>query len=214
VKRLSEASIRGIFNFATFKRFEDQFDAYNYACETLKFLGKGSGRVAYAYSSGKVLKLAMNEKGFAQNEVEISVYAQRETRNIIAKIYEHDTDMMWVLAELVRPIRDRQEFLEHICSQIVPIRFFPVTGGEYEHMPHMLDVITDILRDRRTTIDTLGIDPAFAQSMRAVVLENNLDSSDIETPRAWGKTSDGRLVLLDYGFSHEVRTKHYSEFEE
>lgn len=197
-----EASIRGAFDLATFKRFEDQFDAYNYARDNLHLLGKGSGRVAYAYSSGKVLKLAMNEKGFAQNEVEVSVSSRPETRGIIARIYEHDPGMMWVLAELVRPIRDHEEFLRYI-------KFHDV--GVYETGDTMAYVVDDIVSNEYEGQFANEVDPVFVQQLHTVVIENGLDVSDIVSMRSWGKTSDGRLVLLDYGFSHDVAAKHYQD---
>ena len=205
MKKLLEASVRGTFDLATFKSFDDQFDAYNYARDNLKALGKGSGRVAYAYSSGKALKIAMNEQGFRQNEVEVSVYSQPKTRDIVAKIYEHDPGMMWVLVELVRPINSEEEFMDYVSAE-----GFSGTVADAPDIYGMNAVVGDIVDNEYEGALAGRVDPVFAYMLRTVVVENDLEVSDIVTKRSWGKTSDGRLVLLDYGFDRANARTHYT----
>jgi hypothetical protein len=37
------------------------------------YMGSGSSRIVYALSTGKVLKIATNDKGIAQNEAEFEI---------------------------------------------------------------------------------------------------------------------------------------------
>ena len=39
----------------------------------------------------------------------------------------------------------------------------------------------------------------------------NVLSGDVDRMDHWGITADNRLVLLDYGFTEDVRSKHYND---
>jgi hypothetical protein len=40
--------------------------------------------------------------------------------------------------------------------------------------------------------------------------QGNLLPADIDSINHWGKTPDGRCVLLDYGYTEDVHKSHYS----
>lgn len=48
----------------------------------------------------------------------------------------------------------------------------------------------------------------FIISLSTVIHENNLLIGDINSIEHWGKTSDGHVVLLDYGYSKNVYNSH------
>ena len=41
--------------------------------------------------------------------------------------------------------------------------------------------------------------------------KNRLKLGDLTVLDHWGKTPDGRVVILDYGFTEDVAEKHYSK---
>lgn len=72
-------------------------------------IGRGSSRVVFQLDDEKVLKLAMNRKGVAQNNVEYDKYA--ETYNVTPKLYNCANDDTWIVTEYVLPAK-RQDFME------------------------------------------------------------------------------------------------------
>jgi hypothetical protein len=41
------------------------------------------------------------------------------------------------------------------------------------------------------------------------ILGLDLNLSDLKNPEQWGKTSSGRIVLLDYGLSDDIYNEYY-----
>jgi molecular chaperone DnaJ len=74
----------------------------------LRYLGEGSSRAVFALDSKRVIKIAMNMKGIAQNGAELQL--SHDANAPIARIYRYDTDMWWLVSELVRPITSPEEF--------------------------------------------------------------------------------------------------------
>lgn len=70
---------------------------FEYASLNLEELGKGSSRIVYLLSAKKVLKIALNVKGIAQNEAEIDIYTNPKTKAIIAKIFDYDVDYKYII---------------------------------------------------------------------------------------------------------------------
>ncbi len=55
-------------------------------------------------------------------------------------------------------------------------------------------------------LGALEKDPAFADAVREFRIENR----DFLDPNHWGRTSDGRIVLFDYGLSAPLHQRYYS----
>ena len=57
-------------------------------------LGSGSSRIAFEYNDPKhgltVIKVAKNEKGFAQNNTELNILKD-DYSNLVPKLYDYDT---------------------------------------------------------------------------------------------------------------------------
>lgn len=62
------------FSFEELKAIKSFKGRYEYCLKTLgPTQGRGSSRVVFQLSDERVLKLALNEKGIAQNEVECAI---------------------------------------------------------------------------------------------------------------------------------------------
>lgn len=66
-----------------------------------RYIGKGSSRVVFQLDDEKILKLAWNEKGVAQNEEEQRAYGN----DIFPKVYESDSNGYWLISEFVLPAK-------------------------------------------------------------------------------------------------------------
>jgi hypothetical protein len=66
-----------------------------------KNIGRGSSRMTFQLDDEKVLKLAWNEKGIAQNEEEERAYGD----DIFPKIFDSDINSTWLISEFVLPAK-------------------------------------------------------------------------------------------------------------
>jgi hypothetical protein len=164
----------------------------HYADTFLEKLGRGSSRAAYLLTSKTVLKVAINEKGLAQNEAEVDVFTNPKSRLIVAKIHKADDQYKWVISDLVNPVNTANQF----------------NGGSNVDIewPEFLDILQRGLRGKQK----INNESKFFNSVLDTAKENDLLYGDLSQLDHWGKSPDGRIVLLDYGFTGEVWGKHYS----
>lgn len=90
------------FIMDTFKSIKSYAGKIKYAKENLgKPLGSGTARTVFNIDGTKVLKLAKNQKGVAQNEAETTWYNNDYYDNIIANVIDFDeVNYYWVEMEL------------------------------------------------------------------------------------------------------------------
>lgn len=197
VKLLLEASF---FKDSELKSMKSISDIHKYASKNLTRLGiPGSSRTAYLISSNKVLKVAMNEKGFAQNEAEVDVYTSPASKPITTKIFDYDPYFKWVKSELVRPFTDENNANEEFEKK------YNISFTEF----------VAILRNfsKTKSLEVQNGNKEFMSFLKSVIQTKNatdLVLGDIIDPKHWGMSTDGRIILLDYGFTREVATTHYS----
>jgi len=173
------------FNLETFKNIDNIHVLNSYAKRFLNKLGQGSSRAAYLLSGRYVLKIAINKKGLAQNETEASVYTNPKTKEVVAKIHDYDHDYKWLISDVVNPIKSEEEFEQ-------------ISGEPWQEF---IDGVWD--DDKPQTLLSIAA--------RSTVKSNDLMFGDVDNVEHWGKTPDGRVVLLDYGFTGEVFDKYYSK---
>jgi hypothetical protein len=156
-------------------------------------LGKtGSGRATFLIDSSKVLKLAVNNKGVAQNELEEKISNDPDVNSIVTRVFKSAPDHSWIVSQVVRELNSDREFEKE-------------TGGSLKDVMNYLNVLNDhphLRKDPNT--------PAFILSLEKLIKKYKMQIPDIDMPGHWGKTPDGRIVLLDYGFNEEVFKKHYA----
>ena len=100
------------FDLKEFKALKSSEEMIDYASNYLEFLGEGRARSVFVLNSKKVLKIAMNKNGIAQNSKEFIVYSGVGDTGIVTKIYDSDMMGRWIIAELARPLTSRKEFKE------------------------------------------------------------------------------------------------------
>lgn len=229
---LNEAHL-GKFNMDQFKRIATSAGraAYLEDCH-LPELGEGSSRAAYALSTSKVLKIAKftnYEAGKAQNEAEVSVWTNPETKEIAARIFDFSEDYAWVVMEIAKPFpgHDLEIELEIPYPRSLSIQELInlITGDSERSLDKLIrfgilkkkDLTRQMLSDSENSIynrakndieDYIADLPPFIKSLLKLIENNKLDSGDIHSDH-FGKTADGRIVLFDYGLTHAVYKKHY-----
>jgi hypothetical protein len=193
--------IRGKFNLAEFKTLETPQERLGYCTGNLEFLGKGSARAVFMLSSGKVLKIAIDLRsgGKEQNYAETEFFAEPAVAPILTKIFDHDDGYMWIIAELVRPLVGESEFLK-------------LLGLDPWQDMGLEDIIRYVwTRDKVAKKYMVKKYPdldnaALAPVINALNMARKLDINQFDIGRYehWGKTVNGRPVLLDYGLVNNM----------
>ena len=112
-KRLmQEMSYPTTFNMDEFKSLTSFQKRIEYCKQRLRRLGAGTSRIVYEIDEEKVLKLAKNGKGVAQNQEEIKLGADYYANSCgcCAEVYDYD-DINWFVRKGF--VLDKQEVKEY-----------------------------------------------------------------------------------------------------
>ena len=108
------------FDMKFFKTLQSFASRKKYCDEHLKKIAQGSSRIVYYIDNEKVLKLAKNKKGLAQNEIEIDYSDDYMLTGIVAPVYDYHENFLWLEMAGGQPItfRINVEMRERISSAI------------------------------------------------------------------------------------------------
>lgn len=187
------------FNFSEFKKITDGAERMQYANDRLEFLGEGSSRAVYVLTSKHVLKVANCTAGVAQNKAEVDVFTNPLTKGFVAAIYDFDPKYAWLSSELVVPFEHSEE-IERLVPGVTDV------GSWEDFVKHAIDDGTNQGYIKQFAPDLVEMANALAELAET----NNLMMGDLRKASSWGRGVDGRLVLLDYGYTVDVAEEHYS----
>lgn len=196
----------------------------------LPYMGSGSSRTVFALSTGKVLKIAKNDKGIAQNEAEFEVSRDPSLKYIGARVYETDPDFHWSVMEVAKIYEDGTELkldlgippvmaerwsysIEDAIKDIAKITNDEMTVDEVVEQ-YWLDPDREEDEDEQQFREFLEDPPkgllALVDLTDSGLGGKKLEYGDIVTDH-FGKTADGRPVLIDYGFTTGVMEDYYRD---
>jgi hypothetical protein len=93
------------FSLEEFKKLTSFKKRLEYCNKNLQRISSGSSRALYKIDEEKVLKLAMNQKGIAQNEQEIILSNYYDISDIVAHVFDKDDkNNTWLEMELARKL--------------------------------------------------------------------------------------------------------------
>lgn len=162
-------------------KFKERKDFTN---KKFTLIGKGSARLVYDINNEYVLKLAKNNKGIAQNKVEINISKSNKYNDIIAKVVEFNDNGNYLIQQKAKSISDD--------------RFEELTGLQYQGFLYYLRFNKEWSGENRVLFDTVS----------SLIDEFDLDRFDVASESSWGEIN-GRVVLIDYGLDKNVAKKHY-----
>lgn len=178
-----------------------------YCEQYLQKLGSGSSRTVYRVDDEKVLKVAKNDKGIAQNAAESDWSLQ--DYDIIAKVFERDGDGVFLEMELAK--------------KVSPSRFKALSGISLEDLHRALLSENDRLNPTKYTYhnptyealaEKLWNESEFFQSLMSMVSNYGYPiPGDFTRASTWGEVlRDGQptLVLIDFGLNEATKEEHYS----
>jgi hypothetical protein len=197
------------FSMEEFNNIPSYRGKVKYANDRLKKLGAGSSRVVFQIDNNKVLKLAKNGKGLAQNEVETDGYfGQMDiTANIIDYDDKHDMPY-WVEMELAIPINRNKKKLEHLLGlSLEELESFLIANNPNSRGPSYRSY--KISQER---MDELW-EHEYASQLVDLVGNIDMEVGDLVRPSSWGIVNRGgkdEPVLIDFGFTNNVRANYYA----
>lgn len=169
-----------------------------YCKQFLTQMGKGSGRAVFDLGNSRVLKLAINAKGEAQNQVEADWALQDAYKGIIASVLDQaPDDYSWVISEKARKITAK-EFKEKIG-----IKF---SDFAWDVRQYVLWRQGSIRGNPNIPEDVL--DNEFFQELTDMALNFSHEPGDYAKIDSYGDI-DGDIVVRDYGLSKATWNDHY-----
>lgn len=196
------------FNIDEFKKLTSFNSRIQYCESNLERISSGSSRIVYKIDDTKVLKLAKNKKGLAQNEAEISQANEIYTDTITTKIFDSDDNNLWVEMELAR--------------KLTPQKFKEITG--YRWVDFVVVMNFDYIRITKPGMPTLrGVsqelyqqmwddEDNFPHEMLGFLANYSHPVGDLVRLSSYGIVNrDGEdiIVMIDFGFTQEVQKTYY-----
>lgn len=193
------------WNLETFKALKSFSKRVAYCNQNLQRISSGSGRIAYKIDEEKVLKLAKNDKGVAQNSVERDWYVQDSYSDIVAKVFEVDENDLWIEMELAK--------------KIGPNRFKSLVGASVDDVGMYLNELDN--RDHGKEPPWRRVTPEvkeqldnneWVQRVYTLCREVDLSPGDFGRVSSFGEvTRDGKpaVVIIDMGLTNAVYKQHY-----
>lgn len=192
------------FDMEKFKSLRKYSERVKYCDANLQKISSGSARVVYKIDNEKVLKLAKNEKGIAQCEVEIQWGNDYYFGGILAKTLDSHPDGLWVEMELAKKVT-KGDFKRLIGFDFNILNLY-LRNSEWE------------MKGQR---GMFGIDPEiknildeneFVTELKSLMDAMDAPAGDLTKLNSYGLVlRDGHpsIVLIDFGLTNQVYSDYY-----
>lgn len=194
------------FNIEHFKTLKSFNQRVKYCEEQLKRISSGSARIVYIIDDEKVLKLAKNAKGLAQNAVEIEYGQYHDISSVVAKIFNFSNDDLWVEMELARKVTVSD------FKKIIGYSF-----SDYQKAIHNYGIDSGNGRGQKYSIDKELVEGMweneFVYEMFSFIGNYGLPTGDLQRLNSYGivkRNNQDTIVMIDYGLNTDVYTGYYN----
>lgn len=193
------------FNMDEFKGLKSFAARIRYCEQHLRRISSGSSRIVYMIDDDKVLKLAKNKKGLAQNEVEYEYSQYYDISDITAKVFDVDPNMLWIEMELAKKLKksDFKRITGFNWGDFVKVmnnRSIDAGNSNGYKMPIEPDLLEAMMEDE------------FIYSMQTFIADYGIPVGDLIRPSSYGivDRSGEDIVMIDYGLTSDVYNSYYS----
>lgn len=174
-----------------------------YSNDNLQRLASGSARIIYKIDDKRVLKLAKNKKGWAQNEVEADYVLNEWYGDIIAKVLESDKEDRWIVSEFAKKIT-KPRFKQLIGVTIDEFYKYLYTNcGQKQYMHYTFSPETKEILDSQSEDED-----SFYHQIQDMIGNFDMNIGDFQRISTFGEI-ESRLVITDYGLTNDVYNKFY-----
>jgi hypothetical protein len=196
------------FDLAEFSKLNSFNKRIKYCQERLKRISSGSSRIVYMVDDTKVLKIARNQKGLAQNEIEASYSNYFDLKDITAQVFAYDHNDLWIEMELAR--------------KVTPKIFQNVIGFSFEDFCRLINEDYYSLNPSSRGMRLRPVSP----ELKAEMVENifiqeiinfmrgyDIPVGDLMKMNSYGlvkRNGVDDIVMIDYGLNSSVWDDYYS----
>lgn len=194
------------FDREHFKSLSSYNSRVKYCEEHLTRIASGSARIVYQIDNEKVLKLAKNKKGLAQNEIEASHSQYYDLENVLARTFDADQNDLWVEMELARKVRVADfkrivgfDFKDY-CKAIHNYDNEANNRRRYD-----MDIDPEILKDMW--------EDEFIYDIFQYIAGYEIPAGDLMRLNSYGlvkRNGQDAIVIIDFGLDNDVYTSYYS----
>lgn len=200
------------FDFSEFENIQTYKGRLAYARKHLKAIKRGSSRMVFEIDESKVLKIALNTKGLAQNGAECDW--TKSNYDILAKVFESGPTIdqlgpFWL--EMEKAYQPDKETFEKL------------TGFPFDDMDKIIQYYHFINRGINTAYTNNPINKAryeraikneFISDLMEYLMSYGLDYTDILTMSTYGivyRDGKPRIVLIDHGINPQIWDEFYTK---
>jgi hypothetical protein len=183
---------KNVFNqLTTFK------DKCAYCREHLDFIASGSAREVFRIDDTKVLKLAKNNKGLAQNETETDLFFDPSSSSLCNTVYDFDENCSWM--EMAYAEKMTKSKFKKITGCDFNSDF--VTALRHEFFYSQYFTLAD--SDNKEIYDT-----DFWEELVSFIINFDLPFYDFCRLSTYGIV-DGEIKIIDYGLTKDIYNTMY-----
>lgn len=212
MKIIDEMAYPVSFNMDEFKTLKTFAERIRYCQTRLQRISSGSARIVYKIDNEKVLKLAKNRKGIAQNEAEAGDY-YKNSIGCFAEIYDVDDNYLWIEMQLARKAKmsDFKRLTGYdfkvMCQWIYNCK------SRYSRRGFIYDKSYDSIFNSEEFEKGLENYSIFAE-IQEYLCNYQLESvGDLTRLNSWGVVNDEygqeQLVIIDSGLTDDVWDDYY-----
>lgn len=206
------------FDIEKFKSLRSFADRIKYCEEHLKRISSGTSRIAYIIDETKVLKLAKNRKGLAQNETEIQWGNDYYFESVLAHTFDGDENGLWVEMELARkPTKDSFKQILGYSLDALSVYLRYCYYRNVKPNVQLADTYRRMLdnADDEENIYDLAFfsEDSFANTLVEFMDATKAPHGDLAKYSSYGvvkREGQDTLVLIDFGLTGEVYGTYYS----
>ena len=208
---IKEMAYPNSFNFDEFRSCRSFAERVRYCEARLHRIASGSSRIVYQVDNEKVLKLAKNQKGVAQNQVEYRLGTE-PYYTCFAEIYEYDEQGLWIEMEFCKKAK-KSDFkaiygvpFEVLCCMIYDQSDnFSNKRNAFNPYSKYREIVQQIWDGEETDLQML-----FTSIQEYIGCEMLESVGDLCRLSSWGINSEGYFILIDYGLDDDVANNYYS----
>lgn len=194
------------FNMEEFKNMKSFNQRIQYCEQNLQRISSGSSRIVYRIDDEKVLKLAKNKKGLAQNEAEVDFGTESYLEGVVAEVFQYDENNMWVEMELA------QKLNESDFKRITGFNFKDYTAAINNYHHERTNYRNGQKMDVDPNIVAQMWEDEFVYGIFQYIGNYDVPSGDLMRLSSYGVVKrDGQetIVLIDYGLTDDIYKTHY-----
>ena len=207
---IKEMAYPSSFDFDEFRKCRSFAERVRYCEARLQRIASGSSRIVYQVDNEKVLKLAKNQKGIAQNQVEYRLGTE-PYYTCFAEIYEYDEQGLWIEMEFCKKVK-KSDFkaiygvpFEVLCCMIYDqANNFRNVGWKINPFSDYENIVQKVWDGEENDLQML-----FMSIQEYIGGEMLSGVGDLCRPSSWGINSEGYFTLIDYGLDDDVAKMYY-----